>query len=246
MGTLLAAITLSFCVQAGDKKDDPKPLAADVAAALQRTAKRGPFAVAGKLKTEINPDDADEEAVVCSVVGSVAPGERAVAEIKGDASTHELVLRRNRMAGRETWKGHPLDLINAPGELMSLLDLDRLALHVKDASSAKALPDEKAGGEDCGVTELSLPRTTIRSYHDEADAAEEEEKSVRGVTLKVRVRKSDGLVVSLDASVQRLYKDDAPAAGAGTKGVTAYSLGLKDFGTAEVVAPPGLEKFLKD
>jgi hypothetical protein len=242
MGALTLAIALTLLGQA---QDDPKPQAADLAAALQKTARKGPFAFSGTLKTEVNPDDADEEATVCAVSGAVSPGAFAVAQIKGDASVHELLLKGGKMAGRETWKGHPLDLINAPSELMSLLDFDRLAIYVKDAGSVKALPDEKDGAEELRVCELALSKGTIRSYHDEAEAAEEEEKSVRGVTLKLRLRKSDGLVAGIDAAVRRLYKDDDKPT-EGTKGLSAFSLRLKEHGTAEVAVPSGLDKLLRD
>ncbi|HLY09236.1 MAG TPA: hypothetical protein VKW04_08050 [Planctomycetota bacterium] len=242
MGHLLLGFALGLVVQA---QDDPKGPAADLAAALQATAKRGAFAFTGTLKTEVDPDDADDEATSCSVSGAVAPGERTVAHIKGENSVHDLLLKRRRLAGRETWKGHPLDLMNAPSELMSLLDLERLAMSVKDAASVKALPEEKIGTEDCRVYELGLSKGAIRSYHDEAEAVEEEEKSLQGVTLTLKVQKSDGLVVTLDASVLRLYKDDKAAAG-GTKGLSVFQLRLKDFGTAKVPTLPGLEALLKD
>jgi len=242
MRLILATLALRLCVQA---QEAPKPQTADIVAALQKTAKQGAFAFAGKVKTEVDPDDADEETVACTVSGSVNPGAIGVAEIKGDASVHELALKGSRLAGRETWKGHPLDLLNAPSELFSLLDLGRLAGVVKDATAAKALPDEKAGGEDCSAFELLLPKEAIHSFHDSAETAEEEEKSVRNVNLRLRVRKSDGLVVSLEAVVRRLYKDDNKP-GSGTKGLSSYSLTLKDFGAAEPAIPPGLEKLLKD
>lgn len=241
MGLLLALVA-GLSVQAQDPAPGPS---AEVVSALQKTARKGTFGFAGTLRTEVDPDNADEEATVCTVSGAVTPGSVSAAEIKGDHSVHELVVRRNRMAGRETWKGHPLDLANAPGELMSLLDLDRLALAVKDATSVKSLPDEKSGAEEYRVYELALPKSAIRSYHDDAETAEEEEKSVRGVTLGLRLRKADGLVASIDAAVRRLYKeDDKP--GDGTKALSVYSLRLKDFGTAQVSVPPALEKLLKD
>ena len=242
MGTMLATLALSLCLQA---QDDPKPPTGDIVAALQKTAKRGAFAFSGKLKTEVDPDDADEETVVCSVSGGVLPGALAVVEIKGDGSVHELALKGGKRAGRETWKGHSLDLLNAPSELLSLLDLERLAVYVKEATAGKALPDEKVGGEDCSAYELLLPKGSIRSYHDDAETAAEEEKSVRNLNLRLRVRKSDGMVVSLEAVVRRLYKDDDKP-GAGTKGLSSYSLSLKDFGAAEPAIPPGLEKLLKE
>src|SRR5258708_9022263 len=242
MGLISAALVLGFCVQT---QDDPKPPTADIVWALQKTSKRGAFAFAGQLKTEVNPDDADEETVVCTVSGGVSPGALAVVEIKGDASVHELVLKRDKMAGRETWKGHSLDLLNGPSELFSLLDLARLAVQLNAASAANALPDEKVGGEDCSAYELLLPKEAIRSYHDDAETAGEEEKTVRKLNLRLRVRKSDGMVVSLDAVVRRLYKDDDKPA-AGTKGVSSFTLTFKDFGAASVTIPPGLEKLLKE
>ena len=68
---------------------------------------------------------------------------------------------------------------------------------------------------------------------------------VRGVTLRLRLRKSDGLVAGIDAAVRRLYKDDDKPT-EGTKGLSAFSLRLKDHGTAEVAVPPGLDKLLKE
>jgi hypothetical protein len=246
MGLLPVALLLGVCVQAQDgKPNDPKPAAAELAAALKKTAAKGPFAFTGRLTTEVNPDDADEEATTCAVSGSAAPGGATVVQVQGDSSVHELLRKGNKVAGRETWKGHPLDLINGPSELLSFLDLDRLAVYVKDASSVKALPDEKSGAEDVAVYELAVPKGTVRSFHDESEAAEEEEKSLRSVTLRLRVRKSDGLVEKIEAAVRRVYKDDDKP-GDGTKGLSTYSLRLKDFGTAEVVIPPGLEKLLKD
>ncbi|HZE99401.1 MAG TPA: hypothetical protein VE981_20520 [Planctomycetota bacterium] len=237
---LLLALVLSVPPQ-----EDPKPLAGEIAAGLQKTAKRGNFAFQGELKTEVDPDDADEEPTVCAVSGGVVPGTLMVAEIKGDKSIHELAVKRGRLAGRETWKDHPLDLVNAPCELMSLLDFERLAVYVKDASSVKVLPDEKIGGEECAVYDLTIPKAAIRSYHDNAETAEEEEKSVRGVDLRLRVQKSDGTVVRLEAAVRRLYKDDSQP-GPGTRGLSRFRLSLKDFGTAEVAPAPGFEKLLKD
>ncbi|HEV3027645.1 MAG TPA: hypothetical protein VG457_08745, partial [Planctomycetota bacterium] len=184
MRQALIGLLLALGVQAQEgKKDDSQAPAGEVAAALQKTVKRGRFAFAGKLKTEVNPEDADEEATTCSMSGCVSPGSRAVLEIRADFSTHEIVLNAGKMAGRETWKGHPLDLVNAPSELLSLLDFERLAVFVKDATSVKALPEEKIGSEDCGVTELVLPKGTIRSYHNDPETADEEEKSVKDVVL---------------------------------------------------------------
>ncbi len=246
MGLLFAALLLGACAPAQDgKPDDSKPAAAELAAALKKTAAKGPFAFLGKLTTEVNPDDADEEATACAVSGAAAPGGATIVQVQGDSSVHELLRKGNKVAGRETWKGHPLDLINGPSELLSLVDLDRLAIYVKDASSVKALPDEKSGAEDVAAYELVVSKGVVRSFHDEAEAAEEEEKSLRGVTLRLRVRKSDGLVEKIEAAVRRLYKDDDKA-GDGTKGLSTYSLRLKDFGTAEVAIPPGLEKLLKE
>lgn len=233
--TILFALAMALCPEA---QDDVRPAAAE---ALQKTAKKGAFAVAGQLKTEIDPDDADEEPTVCKVAGAVAPGSKASFKIAGDASVHELVLKDGKMAGRETWKGHSLDLINGPSELLSLLDFDRLATHVKNASAAKALPDEKVGEEDCTVVELQLPKEAIRSYNDDSDFAADEEKSLRGARLKLCIRKSDGLVAGIDANVRRLYKNEEHPRQS-TRGLTSYSLTFKDFGTAEVVIPPGLDQ----
>lgn len=237
--TAWIALTLGLCLQAQDTpKDDVRPA---VAEAFLKTAKKGNFAVAGQLKTEVDPDDADEEPTVCKVAGAVAPGSRAAFKITGDGSVHELVLKDGKMAGRETWKGHSLDLVNGPSELLSLLDFERLAGHVKTAGGAKALADEKVGEEDCAAYELQLPKEAIRSYNDDADFAADEEKSVRGARLKLCVRKSDGLVVSLEAGVRRLYKNEQHPR-LSTRGLTFYALTFQDFGTAEVVVPPGLEK----
>jgi hypothetical protein len=237
--TALIALMLGLCAQAqDDKKDDGRLVASE---ALQKTAKKGSFSVAGELKTEIDPDDADEEPYLCKVAGAVAPGSRASFKITGDASVHELVLKDGKMAGRETWKGHSLDLVNGPSELLSLLDFDRLAVHVKNAGSAKALPDEKVGDEECAAIELQLPKESIRSFHDDPDAATDEERSLRGARLKLCVRKSDGLVASLEANVRRLYKNEQHPRQS-TRGLSSFSLAFKDFGTAEIVPPPGLDK----
>jgi hypothetical protein len=246
MRALLVGLLLALRVPAQEeKKDDVQRLAGDVAAALQKTAQRGSFSLSGNLKTEVNPDDADEEPTLCAISGSVAPGSRAVLEVRSDSSTHELVLKAGKLAGRETWKGHPLDLLNAPSELLSLLDFERLAITAKEAASAKALADEKVAAEDCAVTELLLPKGAIRSYHNDAEAAEEEEKSVRDVLLKLLVRKADGLVVRMEVSVRRLYKDDRHPNDS-TKGLSSFTLSLRDFGKADVAVPRGLEKLLKD
>lgn len=237
--TALIALMLGSCLQAQEApKDDVRPAAAE---ALTKTAKKGPFAVAGQLKTEIDPDDPDEEPTICKVAGAVAPGSRAAFRITGNASVHELVLRDGKMAGRETWKGHSLDLINGPSELLSLLDLERLAAHVRNAVAAKALSDEKVGEEDCAVYELQLPKEAIRSFNDDPDFAADEEKSLRGARLKLCVRKSDGLVAQLDAGVRRLYKNEEHPRPS-TRGLTFYSLTFQDFGTADVALPSGLEK----
>ena len=242
----LIGLILALCLPAQEEKkaDLPAP-AGEVAAALQKTAMRGSFAFAGKLKTEVNPDDADEEAITCALSGCVAPGSRTVVEIRADFSRHEIVLHAGKLAGRETWKGHPLDLLNAPSELFSLLDFERLAIYVKDATSVKALPEEKVGPGDCGVTELVLPKGAIRSYHSDPEVAEEEEKSVKDVSLKVCVLKSEGLVVKMEASVRRLHQDDHHPNDS-TKGLSTFSFSLKEFGKAEVAIPPGLEKVLKE
>jgi hypothetical protein len=243
MESVLLMIISSLCVQAQD--DPAKVQSADITAALLKTAKRGSFSFTGELKTEVDPDDADEEPTVCAISGSTTSGSLAAVEIKADDSVHELALKGGKMAGRETWKGHSVDLVNGPSELMSLLDLERLGAAVKEATGFKALPDDKVGDEDCSVSEMVLPKTAIRSYHDDADVAEEEVKSVRRVPLRIWVRKSDGMVVKFEATVRRLYKDDKQR-GPGTKGMSAVTLLMKDFGTAVVAVPPSLEKLLKD
>lgn len=246
MRQTLIGLLLALAVQAQEeKKEDPKALAESVAAALQKTAKRGNFALEGTLRTEVDPDDADEEATTCAVSGRVAPGTRTVLVIAADSSTHEIVLKAGKMVGRETWKGHPLDLVNAPSELLSLLDFDRLAIYVRDAASAKALPEEKLGTEICRVVDLALPKGTIRSYHDDAEAAEEEEKSVREVRLKLWVLQSERLAVKMEASVRRLHKDDAHPNDS-TKGISSFTLEFKEIGSADVAIPPGFEKVLKE
>src|SRR5207237_9897329 len=126
--------------------------------------------------------------------------------------THELVFKGTKLAGRLTWKGHPLDLGKSPAEVLSLLNFERLAIFTEKATSAKAAPDAKIAGADCRVLDLVLPKQTMRSYSEDAETAEEEEKSVDKVELKVHVRKSDGVVVRIESTVHRLYKDeDNPA-----------------------------------
>jgi hypothetical protein len=49
----------------------------------------------------------------------------------------------------------------------------------------------------------------------------------------------------MEANVRRLHKDDHHPNDS-TKGLSSFSFGLKEFGTAEVAIPPGLEKVLKE
>ena len=228
-----------------EKKDDPKRVMVDAAQALRQTSKGNSFTFVGTLKTEANPDDADSEATKCKVSGGIGSPFYAVFKVKSETSSHEIVFKGGKLAGRLTWKGHPLELGNAPSEILSLVNFARLAIYVDSATSAKSLRDERIGDGDCRVFELVLPKETIRSQNEDAEAAEEEQKSVQGVDLRLCVQKSDGLVVKLEATVRRLYKDDDHPDDA-TKGVSSYSLTLKEIGTAKVAIPPGLEKMFKD
>src|SRR5207248_1433674 len=91
-------------------KDDLKRLAGDAAQALRQTAKPGSFEFTGVLKTEVNPDEADSEPTECKVSGAVGSPFHAAFKVKTDTSTHDVVFKNAKMAGRLTWKGHPLDL----------------------------------------------------------------------------------------------------------------------------------------
>jgi hypothetical protein len=240
------ALAFALTLHAQDeKKDDLKRLAEDAAQALRQTAKPGSFEFAGILKTEVNPEENDAEPTECKLSGAAGTPFHSAFKAKTDSATHDIVFKGGKMAGRLTWKGHPLDLGKAPGEVLSLINLERLAIYVEKATAAKALPDAKPGGEDCRVLELVLPKETMRSHHEDAEAAEEEEKSVENVEIRLHVRKSDGLVVKLEATVHRLYKDEDNPDDT-SKGRSEYALTLKEFGTAKVKIPAGLEKLIKD
>jgi len=244
----LAAMVLVSLLSPGaqeEKKDDVKRISGDAAQALRQTAKPGTFGFTGTLKTEVNPDEADAEALECTVSGAAGSPFHAALTAKSEDSIHDIVFKNGRMVGRLTWKGHPLDLGKAPGELFSLVNLERLAIYAEKATAGKTLPDSKPGGEDCRVLELVLPKETMRSHNEDAEASEEEEKSVEKVEIKMHLRKSDGLVVRLEAAVHRLYKDEDHPADT-SKGRSEYTLTLRDFGTAKVKVPTGLERLLKD
>jgi hypothetical protein len=226
-------------------QDDLKRLAGDAARALQKSAKPGSFEFTGSLKTEVNPDDKDAEPTECKVTGAVGSPFTSAFKVKSDASTHDIVFKRGTMAGRLTWKGHPVDLGKSPGEVLSLVHLERLAIYAEKALAAKELPEAKSGGADCRVLELGLPKETMRSYSEDAETAEEEEKSVEAVEVTLYIRKSDSLVVKIDATVSRLYKDEEHPNDT-SKGRSSCVLTLKEFGAAKVTIPPGLEKLLED
>jgi hypothetical protein len=246
MNLTTLALLFAFAPWAQDEgKADLKRLAGEAARALRQTAKPGTFGFAGTFRTEVNPDEADAEPTECTVSGAAGSPFCAALTAKGEASTHDIVFKNGKMVGRLTWKGHPLDLGKAPGELFSLVNLERLAIYAEKATAAKTLPDSKPGGEDCQVLEIVLPRETMRSHNEDAEAAEEEEKSVEKVELRAHVRKSDGLVVRLEATVHRLYKDEDHPADT-SKGRSEYALTLKEFGSAKVKIPPGFEKLIKD
>jgi hypothetical protein len=240
------ALLLPLSLHAQDAgKDDLKKLAGDAAHALKLTAKPGSFEFFGILKTEVNPDEADAEPTECKVSGAVASPFHSAFKVKTDTSTHDLVFKGGKLAGRLTWKGHPLDLGKSPSEVLSLVNFERLAVYAEKATAAKAYVDAKVSGADCRVMELDLPKQTFRSTSEDAETAEEEEKSVEKVEIKFHVRKSDGFVVKLEATVHRLYKDEDNPDDS-SKGRSSYAFTLKEFGAAKVTIPSGLEKLVED
>jgi hypothetical protein len=240
------AFALAGTLHAQDTKTgDLQRLAGDAARALQKTAKPGSLEFSGTFKTEVNPEEKDAEPTECTVTGAAGTPFSSVFKVKAEGSTHEIAFKQGSMAGRLTWKGHPVDLGKSPGEILSLVYLERLAIYAEKATAAKELPEAKAGGADCRLLELSLPKETMRSYSEDTETADEEEKSVAGVDLTIYVRKSDSLVVRLEATVDRLYKDEDNPANS-SKGRSSYDLTLKEFGAAKVSIPAALEKLLKD
>jgi hypothetical protein len=238
MRMFFVALLLSLPLAA---QEDLKKSSGDAVEALRKTAKSGSFEFAGILKTEVNPDEADAEATECKVLGAVASPFHSVFKVKTDSSTHEIAFKGGKLAGKLIWKGQPLDLGKAPSEVLSLVNLERLAVYAEKATAAKSLADVK----DCRVLEIVLPKQTIRSCQEDAEQQEEEEKSVEKVELKVHVRKSDGLVVKLEATVHRLYKDEDNPDNS-SKGRSEYAFTLKEFGAAKVTIPAGLEKLVEE
>ena len=246
MTPLECLLVLALALRAQDlAKDDPKALAAEAARSLKLAAKPGSLQFQGTLKTEVNPDEADSEATECRVSGTVGTPLVAVMTLRSEVSTHEIVYKAGKMAGRLTWKGHPLDVGKAPGELLSLVNLERLAIFAEKSAEAKALGETKVGGEDCRAIEIVPPKEAIRSHSDDAEAAQEEDKSVEKLELKLHLRKSDGFPLKLEAVVHRIYKDEDNPNDV-TKGRSQYSLSFKEAPAGGVKIPPALEKLLKD
>jgi hypothetical protein len=247
MSTLtLALLAVLSPVAQDEKKNDGDPLRGDAAQALRLTAKAGAVQVAGRLKTEVREDQTEEEPTECEVSGAAGGSPFAAAlKARGDHTAAEIFYKGGKLAGRTLWRSVPLDLGKSPSELLSLVNLERLAVYAEKATKTEAGAGGTVGTAECRSIRLELPPDTVRGHSEDNDATEEDEKGLSSVEAELWIEKASGRAVRIEAKVHRLYKDD-PKPGSTTKSVSSYALTFEKAGEAKVSIPKEIERLLKD
>lgn len=243
------ALAVLACLTAGaqdEKKDAAAALRGEASQALRLTAKAGNFEVSGRLKTEVREDQTEEEPTDCEVKGAVEASPFAASlSASSDHNRVEIFFKGGKLAGRSHWRSVPLDLGKCPSELLSLVNVERLAVFAEKAGKAEAGPDGTLGGAECKTIKLELPADTIRGHSEDNDATEEDERGLAGVEAQIWIEKSSGRVVRLESKVRRVYKDE-PKPGDSSKSVSAYALSFEKPGQARVTLPKEIERLLKE
>jgi hypothetical protein len=239
--------TLGFLVLWGafgqdEKKEVDPVLRGDVVRALKQAAQTGSYEVSGELKTEVRDNQTDEEPTLGRVTGQViASPFQAALRVKADQGTHELYYKEGKLVGRLVWRAVPVDLGKSPSELLSLVNLDRLALYAEKATLAQAGTDEKIGDRECRRIRLRLPGDTIRGHSQDNDAQEEDEKGLDRVEAELFLDKARGNLVRLQANVRRVYKDGEDPLTPNTA-TSSYQLDFQKMGEAKVRIPKEIER----
>jgi hypothetical protein len=147
--------------------------------------------------------------------------------------------------GRLVWRAVPVDLGKSPSELLSLVNLDRLALYAEKATLVQAGPEEKIGDRECRRIRLRLPADTIRGHSQDNDAQEEDEKGLDRVEAELLIDKTRGLLLRLEAKVRRVYKDGDPPS-TPNAATSSYRLDFQKMGEAKVRIPKEIEREFED
>jgi hypothetical protein len=259
MKTMTVAAMIAACAGVfaqDEKKDDGKKQAiADAAKALRATAKAGGFDVAGESKVE-----SDAEGMVVGdfgwgglsgkIAGSVTFPLEAAFRLDAGKARYELWSSKGQAVERLTWKGRGAYPDRAADELLSLVNLEKLAADVEKATAAKA--------RDGGVIELTLSGDAIREHVERAGSDEEGGGIMMemgltpsSVTLKLTIGK-DGLVGKLEAAVLKKFnmgegeEEGEEEEGQNFEVTVAYTLALAKHGAAKVEIPADVREQLKE
>lgn len=237
----LTLVTALLLIQA-----DKAALAEEAAKALKATAAKG-FEAAGEgsFKADKDHEDyaewlgGDSATLTAAVQGSF----EAVVTVKAKKATYEVFHKGARTVERLTWRGSPVDSSDSANDILSLLDLAKLAGAAAKAIAAKAAGDETLGEVKCRKIRVTLDGTAIGSYL-ERDPDDEADPGYRVETVEVTLWiDADGLVRKLDGAVTKIFDDGE---GDEVKLVDTWTFTFAKFGATKVEFPPELKKALSD
>jgi len=256
MLTLAAMLAACAGVLAQDEKKDDgrKQAVADAAKALRATAKSGGFDVSGESKVESDANgivvgDMGWGGLSGKVSGSVTFPLEASFRLDAGKARYELWSSKGQAVERLTWKGRGAYPDRAADELLSLVNLEKLAADVEKATAAKA--------RDGGVIELTLAGDAIREHVERAGGDEEGGMMMEmgptpsSVTLKLTIGQ-DGLVAKIEAAVLKKWnmgegeEEGEEEEGQNFEMTVTYTLALTKHGAAKVEIPADVRGQLKE
>lgn len=252
----------------GKKPDALKEVREAVSKALKATAAKGGFEIEGSVENELSQENGMEFAggffgsLQGKIAGAVSTPFAASIRVKADKALYELAHDGKKSAERLTWRGAGQTPGDAANDLLSLLDVAKLADAAGKAKEGKSHAEEKLGETACKVASLTLEGDAISKYLETPEAEEgmmmEFGLKTSKVELKVWYGAEDGLVRKVRAVVTKTFdvgimpvedgeEEEEGEEGEGQEAMTAtYTLTLSKFGAAKVEIPEGMKEMMKE
>ncbi len=244
------------------KADGRKELRDAAAKALKATAAKGSVAFEGDCSTEYTQDggggivvpDGGEfyGGLKGKITGTVEGSFKAAFRAKSDKVLYEA-WHDKKTVERMTWRGVGMTPGDAANDVLSLVNLEKLAEAAGKAREAKA-GEAKLGDAACKTFTLTLDGSAIGKYLDAPEM-----KDADGVVMSIGMKTSrvelklwvgdDGLVRKLEAQVAKAFDmsemiepgDDGEEEDEDSEGeemmVTTYTFAFSKWGEAKVEVP---------
>jgi hypothetical protein len=249
-----------------EKKPDPvKAVREDAVKALKATAAKGGFTFEGEAATEVSQEmggitvDGFFGGLSGKITGTAA-GATAAFKAKNGKALYEC-WRDKKTVERMTWRGMGQTPGDAANDVLSLVNLEKLAEAAGKAKAGKSLGDAKLGEVACKMLELTLDGESIGKHIEQPEAQGGAVMSMGLKVVRLELKLwigADGLVHKIEAKVPKTFEgagimpgggeeeEEDEESGEGEMMTSTYTLMLTKLGETKVELPDDIKAMLKE